>query len=160
MDFEQRLQKAIERGQQRGEVQSREAAARAMSQDEMRQLHSRCRLELSEHIEDCLRRLAHHLPGFQLESIFGERGWGTAVSRDALRIERGQRDRDFSRLEITVRPIGPMMILEIVARGTIRNREMMSRNLFEAPNKIDLTKFKDQIDRWVLEFAEGYAADG
>lgn len=159
MDFEQRLQKAIERGQLRGEVQSREAAAKAMSQDELRRLHSHYRLQLSEHIETCLKKLANFLPGFQLEMIYGEKGWGAAVNRDALRMEKGQRDRDFSRLEITVRPIVSMMILEVVAKGTVRNREIMSRNSFEQVSDVDVDKFVDQIDRWILEFAEAYSAE-
>ena len=117
MDFENRLQRAIERGQKRSEAESREAAARALSHDEQRVLHSKYRLELSEHIESCFKKLVNYLPGFQMETIFGERGWGAAANRDALRLERGTRERDFSRLEITVRPIGPMMILEIAIWG-------------------------------------------
>ncbi len=160
MDFEQRLQKAIERGQQRGEAQSREAAAKALTHDEQRRMHSQYRLQLSEHIDVCFKKLANFLPGFQLETIFGERGWGAAVNRDALRLERGQRERDFSRLEISVRPIGTMMILEIVSKGTVRNREVLVRNYFEPVTEVEITKFVEQIDRWILEFAEAYAADG
>lgn len=159
MDFENRLQRAIERGQKRSEAETREAAARALSHDEQRVLHSKYRLELSEHIESCLKKLVNYLPGFQIETIFGERGWGAAANRDALRMERGVRERDFSRMEITVRPIGPMMILEIAAKGTIRNREILSRSFYEQLTGVEVPKFIEQIDRWVLEFAEAYASD-
>ena len=52
MDFEQRLEKAIERGQRRGDAQSEEQARAAHSEEEFKRLHGQYRLELSDHIEE------------------------------------------------------------------------------------------------------------
>ena len=158
MNFDERLQKAIQRGQQRGEVQARAAQETALSEDELKQLHSRYRLQLSEHIEQCLRRLPGHFPGFQFETIFGERGWGAACSRDDLRLQRGQRDSDYSRLEMTVRPYSSYHVLDLVGKATIRNKEVFNRKYYERLQEADPAKFIEIIDAWVLEFAEMYAA--
>ena len=158
MNFDERLQNAIQRGQQRGEVQARVAQERALSEDELKQLHSRYRLQLSEHIEQCLRRLPGHFPGFQFETIFGERGWGAACSRDDLRLQRGQRDSDYSRLEMTVRPYSSYHVLDLVGKATIRNKEVFNRKYYERLQEADPAKFIEIIDAWVLEFAEMYAA--
>ena len=158
MNFDERLQKAIQRGQQRGEVQARAAQETALSEDELKQLHSRYRLQLSEHIEQCLRRLPGHFPGFQFETIFGERGWGAACSRDDLRLQRGQRDSDYSRLEMTVRPYSSYHVLDLVGKATIRNKEVFNRKYYERLQEAAPAKFIEIIDAWVLEFAEMYAA--
>ena len=82
MEFQDRLQKAVRRGQQRSERRDREAAEKALNEEELKGLHTQYRLDLSEHIEKCVRQLPNHFPGFKLETIFGESGWGAAVSRD------------------------------------------------------------------------------
>ena len=40
------------------------------------------------------------------------------------------------------------------------NREVLSRSFYEQLTNVDLPKFVEQIDRWVLEFAEIYAGQG
>ena len=104
----------------------------ASSEEELRRLHSQYRLELSEHIEKCIRQLPNYFPGFRLETLYGERGWGVACSRDDLRVS-GDRRRanDYSRLEMTVRPASTSRVLELAAKGTIRNKEVFNRNYFE-----------------------------
>ena len=80
MDFEQRLQKAIQRGQRRHDGRRREADAVAVSEEERKRLHVQYRLQLSEHIETCLQRLPQHFPGFQYRTLYGERGWGAPAA--------------------------------------------------------------------------------
>lgn len=159
MDFEQRLQTAIHRGQRRGDAAARKAAADALSEEEAKRLHSQYRLELSEHIEDCVRRLPNHFPGFQYETIYGERGWGAACKRDDVRmVARGRRENVYTRLEITIRPYSPLHVLELNAKGTIHNKELFNRQHYEPVIEADPGTFVELIDRWVLEFAELYAA--
>lgn len=159
MDFEQRLKKAIERGQRRGDAQTLAEEARTVNEEELKRLHSLYRLELSEHIEKCIRSLPQHFPGFQVETIFGERGWGAACRRDDLRMfRRGQRENYYSRLEITVRPYSPLQILELSAKGTVHNKELLTRQYHEPLGDADPAKFLELIDAWILEFAELYAA--
>jgi hypothetical protein len=158
MGFDDELRQAIERGHQRGENRAREAAARAMTEEEFRRLHSQTRLTLSEHIEACLKRLPNCFPGFQYETMYGDRGWGGACFRDDLRLNRGARTTDYSRLEITVRPYSAAHVLDLAAKGTVHNREVFSRNYFEPLEEADAGKFLKLIDAWVLEYAEMYAA--
>ena len=103
MNFEDRLKAAVVRGQKRSDSVAREAAARALTEEDFRRLHGQLRLALSEQIESCLHRLPNYFPGFRYETIFGERGWGGACWREDLRLERGVRSNEYSRLEITVR---------------------------------------------------------
>src|SRR5947209_18434122 len=76
MDFDDRLRQAIDRGHKRSELLAREAAAKAWTEEEFRRRHSQVRLTLSEHIESCLKRLPNYFPGFQYETMYGDRGWG------------------------------------------------------------------------------------
>ena len=159
MGFEERLQKAIHRGQRRNEALQREAEANALSEDELKRLHNQYRLQLSEQIEQYLERLPHHFPGFTCETIFGERGWGAACWRDDIRmLPGGRRNNDYSRLEMTIRPFGSHHVVELAAKGTIRNKEVFNRNYYETIEDADSTKFAELIDVWVLEYAELYAA--
>ena len=158
MEFDERLQKAIERGKHRSHRQAQQAAAKALSEEELKSLHSRLRLSLSEHIETCLGRLPGHFPGFRYETIYGERGWGASVRRDDIRIVAGKRNDEFSRLEITVRPLSSVMVVDLSGKGTIRNKEAFTRNYFEKIEDADPQKFEQLIDAWVLEYAEMYAA--
>jgi hypothetical protein len=98
MSFRERLQRASERGKQARAAQLNEAAAKALSEEECRRRHSQWRLELTEHIEKCLREMADNFPGFQFETIVDDSGWGAAVSRDDFRMEGGRRGTFFSRL--------------------------------------------------------------
>jgi hypothetical protein len=159
MDFQQRLQKAIERGKRAGDEQARAERDRELNEKELQRLHTQFRLELSERIERCLAQVADQFPGFQLESIVGERGWGAAVSRDDLRITPGTgRSNRFSRLEMFIRPYSAYHLLELAAKGTVLNREVFNRSQYQRLAEADLTSFTEMIDHWALEFAEVYAA--
>ena len=80
MSFEDRLHKAIQRGHRRSETRRSEAEAKALSEEELKRLHSKCRLQVSEYIEQCIRKLPNFLPGFRFEILYGDRGWGAACS--------------------------------------------------------------------------------
>jgi hypothetical protein len=158
MSFDDRIRQAIERGQKRSETAAREAAAKALTEEEYRRLHSQSRLRLSDYIESCIKRLPNFFPGFQYETMFGDRGWGGACFRDDLRLSRGARTTDYSRLEVTIRPYSSLHVLDLAAKGTIRNKEAFNRNFFEELEAADEQKFRELIDAWVLEYAEMYAA--
>lgn len=161
MDFEERLGKAIERGQRRGDAQAEAQARAAHSEEEFKRLHAQYRLELSEHIEQCLSKLPDHFPGFRFEAVVGDRGWGAAVSRDDIGFSSdGQRQRInlFSRLEMTIRPFSSYRVLELTAKGTIRNKEVFNRSHYQRLSEVDPTTFREMIDLWILEYAELYAA--
>lgn len=160
-DFEKRLARAIERGHRTSDERARAEAAKALSEQELRSLHSQYRLELSEHIERCLRSLPNHFPGFDFEPVVTERGWGAAVSRDDVDLRaRGRRTNFFSRLEIVIRPISDYLVLDLAAKATVRNKEVFARNHYQRLGDVDLESFTELIDIWVLEFAEKYAATG
>jgi hypothetical protein len=158
MSFDDRLRQAIERGHQRSQAAARDAAAKALTEEEYRRLHSTRRLALSEYIESCVKRLPSFFPGFQYETMYGDRGWGGACFRDDLRFGRGGRSTDYSRLEVTIRPYSALHVLDLAAKGTIRNKEVFNRNFFEELETADEPKFRELIDAWVLEYAEMYAA--
>jgi hypothetical protein len=161
MDFQQRLKKAIERGQQAGDEQARAERDRELNEKELQRLHTKYRLELSDRIERCLAQVADQFPGFQLESIVGERGWGAAISRDNVRIDRSAgRSTSFSRLEMFIRPYSSYHLLELAAKATVQNREVFNRTQYQRLAEADLTSFTEMIDHWALEFAEIYATKG
>ena len=65
----------------------------------------------------------------------------------------------FSRLEMTVRPYSSSLgVVELVAKGTIRNKEVFNRTHYELIPEADEDTFLNFIDVWVLEYAELYAA--
>lgn len=156
MTFDDRLRQAIERGQRRGADSAREARAKQMTEEEFRRLHSQYRLALSDYIEDCVRRLPGFFPGFQYETMYGDRGWGGACFRDDFQTGVS-RSSTYSRLEVTVRPYASMHVLDLAAKGTIRNREVFNRNYFERLEEVDIDKFRQLVDAWVLEYVEQYA---
>ncbi|MBX3412536.1 MAG: hypothetical protein KF708_07600 [Pirellulales bacterium] len=158
MDFEQRLQKAIQRGQSASDAEARARAERAMGEEELKRLHSQYRLELSDYIEKCLRKLPQYLPGFQFETVVSDRGWGGKVSRDDFARHAGSRDSVFSRLELVVRPFSSAHVLELQAKGTVRNKEIFNRSQYHPLHETDINTFEHTVDVWVLEFAELYAA--
>jgi hypothetical protein len=160
MEFRERLQKASDRGRQAREARLSEAAARALSEEECRRLHSNYRLALTDYIEKYLRELGDNFPGFHLTSIVDETGWGSAVRRDDIAITDGRRDNVFSRLRIVVSPFNKYEVLEIVAKGTIRNKEAFSRNHYQRLSDVDIECFRELIELWVLDYAEMYAAAG
>ena len=159
MEFQKRLEKAIERGQMAGTARAEAEARQALNEQEVRRLHSQYRLELSERIEESLKQVADHFPGFQFENVVSERGWGAAVSRDDIDLKPGRAVRNFfSRLEIVIRPVSSVQVLEMTAKGMIRNKELFNRTYFQRLTEVDLTSFHETMDLWVLEFAESFAA--
>ncbi len=159
MDFKQRLHKATERGQRTRDTKAREEAVKALSEEECKRLHSKFRLAVTEHIEHCFGQLADEILGFHFEPVVGSHGWGAAVSRDDVgRGTGGKRDNFYSRLEFVVSPFGKYHVLELVAKGTIRNKEVLNRNHYELLGDADVDSFTERIDLWVLEYVELYAA--
>jgi hypothetical protein len=112
MDFQERLAKAIERGQHLSQQEAQAKEQQALSEEDFRRLHSKYRLPLTERIESCLKRLPDHFPGFQYSTLMSDRGWGAAVSRDDV---GPSRSTFFSRLEVVVRPFASSHVLEIAA---------------------------------------------
>lgn len=159
MDFDQRLQKAITRGEKTRDTSARQKAERAMTEEELKNLHSKYRLELSEHIEACLRKLADHFPGFQFQTVVSEDGWGAKVTRDDVNLGRNRSAGNlFSRFELLIRPFSSAHIVELVAKGTIHNKEVINNSSFQFLSEVDQDSFTAMIDQRVLEYAERYAA--
>lgn len=88
-DFDQQLQKAIQRGLQVKNAADAAAVADAVTEEQLRNRHSAFRNELTEHIERCLNSLCDHFPGFEFQTVINEKGWGARISRDDLRPGRG-----------------------------------------------------------------------
>jgi hypothetical protein len=157
-EFEDQLKKAIERGQRINDARQEEQKLAQLSADQMRIRHNEFRLQLSERIERTLNSMVNQLPGFVYENIYGDRGWGGAVSRDELVIARGQRNTVYSRLELTVKPLSELNVVNIGGKGTVKNREVFLRQHHRAIEEADSEEFLEIIDRWVLEFAQLYMA--
>lgn len=159
MDFEKELEAAIQRGQGRSAQEEAQRQAEQLTQDQIKRRHNDHRIHLSEHAEKGLKRLADHFPGFQYESVFGDKGWGGAIYRDDLGPGASGRSASFfSRLELVVRPLTSYAVVDLFAKGTIRNKELFSRNYFREIQDVDEAHFIDLIDRWILEYAEQFAA--
>lgn len=158
-DFDERLQRAIQRGSKTAEARHAAARQEALNEEQLRRLYSQYRLEVSEHIEASLARLPSYLLGFQYENVTSDRGWGGAVARDDFDFAGGRRGSTFSRLEIVVRPFSAAAkVLEVSARGTIRNREVFNRSHYQLLADTVVERFEELVDAWVLEYAELYAA--
>ena len=157
-DFESRLESAISRGQRRADVKATQQRKSELSADELRRLHTSCRLSLSDRIETAINRVADHFPGFQIESLFGEVGWGSACFRDDLRIISGQRTNQYSRLEMVIRPHTDLNVLDLKGKGTVMNRELFNRSRYVAVGEVEVEDFEQMIDVWAIEYAEVYAA--
>lgn len=157
-DFQSRLESAIQRGNRRKEANELANREKAMSEEEARRLHTSHRLALSDRITQQIELLANHFPGFRKETLFGEGGWGAACYRDDLAFTSGRRSNRYSRLEITVRPYNEYNVLDIRAKGTVFNKEVFSRNVFEPLQQADRAVFEQLIDSWVVEYAELYSA--
>lgn len=158
MDFNERLQKAIERGQRTGDARLKAEAEKALSEEELKRLHSQYRLQLSEEIEKCVKALPQHFPGFRFETLYGDRGWGAAAVRDDLAFESGKRIELFSRLEMTVRPFSRLLVLDLAAKGTVHNKEIFNRTHFQQLPEVEIATFISMIDNWTLEYAELYSS--
>lgn len=158
MDFSERLKRATQRGHSTRAEQELAAAADAMSEEEQRRRHSQARLALTEHIEMRLKELADNLPGFKFENVVEERGWGSALSRDDLAMSRGKRQNLYSRLQLLVGSFNEFHVVDVTAKGAVRNKEGFSRTHHKPIAEFDEGDFKELIDRWVLDYAEQYAA--
>ncbi len=160
MDFKERLYHATERGQQARDAKTAAEAAKAMSEEECRRLHSGYRQTLTDHIEKCLRQLADNFPGFRFEEVVDDKGWGAAISRDDLSLSAGRRETFFSRLQMTVSPFSKYHVLDLLAKGAVRNKESFSRNHYELLKDADLDSFQQFIEQWTLDYAEQFSASG
>jgi hypothetical protein len=49
-------------------------------------------------------------------------------------------------------------IVDVIAKGTIRNRELFSRNYYDELESTNVEKLEQMVDTWLLEYAELYAA--
>ena len=104
-------------------------------------------------------RAAQPFPRFSVRDCRGGARLGAAVSRDDLAAgPRGRGANYFSRLEMVVRPFSSYAVLDLSAKGTIRNRELFNRSHHQDLAEADPQSFTELIDLWVLEFAELYAA--
>ena len=158
-DFEERLQRAIQRGQQARLADSASAEADAASEEELRLKHSHLRSELTEHIEGCLQKLYEHFPGFDYSTVLNEKGWGARITREDIKLGRGTARNEYSRLEILVRPFSDLHILEISTKGTLRNRESLNRSNYRFLKDAMLPDLTQIVDGIVLEFAEQFSAN-
>lgn len=161
MDFQDRLKNAIDRGERRREHRRSSARDREMSIEELKSTHSAIRLKLSDRIESCVHQMIQHLPGFRLESMYGDRGWGAACYRDDIQLQpggRGGRKSRYSRLELTVRPFSDYHVVDLSGKATVADKEIFSRNFYQKIDEADESAFEELIDVWVAEFAELYAA--
>ena len=159
MDFDEQLKKAINRGQEQGSLRKSSEESKQLSEEYLKNRHAEFRLQLSDYIEAGVRRMGDHFPGFQYETVFGDRGWGGAVYRDDItRVKSGKSGSFYSRLEITVRPLNEFMVLNISGKGTIFDKEYFSWNFFKDIPDVSANEFKEKLDSWILVYAEKFAS--
>jgi hypothetical protein len=157
MDFEKRLEKAIQRGELTRHNKQAKQQERELTEEELKQLHTGYRLDLSDHIEECLKKMADYFPGFRYQTLMGEDGWGGRIHRDdvALQTEAGNL---YSRFEMAIRPFSSVHIVELVGKGTVDNKEVFNKAHYQLLNQADEHSFRERIDLWVLDYAERFAA--
>ncbi|MAT16126.1 MAG: hypothetical protein CMJ46_12755 [Planctomyces sp.] len=158
MDFDHRLKRAISRGQFAKTSRVREAEMQKLNEEELRNLHTQARIELTDHIEACLRKLVDHFPGFQYSSVLDADGWGAKIRRDDLDLSGGRRNQQYSQLQLLINAYNAVHVIELNIKGTVRNKEVISRRHFQQLQDLDIQSFSELIDLWVLEYAEKYAA--
>jgi hypothetical protein len=158
-EFEERLRQAAARGRSKASQFQSEADRKRIETEEYKRLHGQYRLVLSEQIEQVIKKLIDLFPGFRYQSVFGESGWGGACLRDDLVLDKGRRSTMYSRFEMSVRPHNEFNVLDLQAKGTIANRELMSRSFYLPIGEVDLDRFKELIEQWALAYAELYAAN-
>ena len=159
-DFDDRLKKAISRGQKSRDAEGAAAGQKQSTAEELRSLHSQLRLALSDHIEGCLKKLSDHFPGFEYSTVVNEDGWGARITRDDINLNHGTNRNLNSRLEMLIRPFSDAHIIEITTKGTIRNKESVNRSNFRFLSEATEEGLKEVIDIIVLEFAQHYSAAG
>ncbi len=161
-NFEERLSQAIQRGNRQREEAGSQRARAARTDEDYRQQHGALRIELSDQIETAIRKMVKHFPGFNFRTVISPDGWGAHASRDDV---SGTTRRDvtqlYSYLEILVRPYNSSArIIDLVVRGTIRNKEILRKNEFNLLDEANTEQLKNIIDQWVVQYAERYAAQG
>ncbi len=157
-EFDEQLKQAIQRGMRTNLARQKEAEQENLNAEDLKRRHTEFRLAISERIEQTLGALINQLPGFEYENIYGDKGWGGAVARDELSIQRGRRSNVYTRLELTVKPFTELGIVNLMAKGTIKNKEMFTRRHHEPVSDAEMSEFLEMVDRWVLEFAQLYTA--
>ncbi|MEZ6045562.1 MAG: hypothetical protein R3C11_08290 [Planctomycetaceae bacterium] len=158
MDFDHRLKRAIGRGLHAKSSREKEAAEQKLNEEDLRNLHSQARIELTDHIEICLRKLVDHFPGFQYSSVIDADGWGAKIRRDDLDLSSGRRSQQYSQLQLLITSFNTAHVIELNIKGTVRNKEVINRRHFQQLEELDTESFSELIDLWVLEYAEKYAA--
>lgn len=156
-EFEDKLKRAIERGQDYSLAQAEIAKQKKMTEDDYRRRHTELRLAISDQIELDLKKVVDHLPGFEYETVYGKNGWGGAIARDDVSITTGSRNSLFSRLELTVKPFSQVHIVDLVGKGTVRNQEIFIRDFHKTIDDAEAEQFLSAVDQWVLEYVEAYS---
>jgi hypothetical protein len=156
-NFDEMLRQAAARGANRANSLQSEAEKKRAEAEHFKAVHTKLRLELSERIESVVRKVIDLFPGFQYQSVFGDAGWGGACLRDDLSIAKGKRDNKYSRFEMSVRPVNEYNILDLQAKGTIANRELLTRSFYQPLGEVEVERFRELIDNWALAYAELYA---
>jgi hypothetical protein len=59
-----------------------------------------------------------------------------------------------------VSPYNTYHVLDISAKGTVRNKEVLSRNHYQRLADVDLQSFRELLEQWVLDYVELFAAAG
>ena len=159
MDFDKKLEDAIQRGQRRN-IRSKETERqKSLSVEDLRNQHNEFRLNLSDYIEVTLKKLSVHFPGFEYETLYGSRGWGGAIHRTDLdRGDDGRAGSFFSRLELTVKPQNEYNVVNIAGKGTIRDKELFTWNHFVDLMDASFEEFHQRLDTWIVQYAEQFAA--
>ena len=158
MSFRERLQRATERGKQARAAQLNEAAAKALSEEECRRLHSQYRLALTEHIEKCLREMADNFPGFRMETVVDESGWGAAVSRDDFRMEGGRARHVLQPPAARGQPVQHVPRARHRREGHGAEQGSAEPQSLQRLADVDLQSFRELMEQWVLDYAELYSA--
>ena len=159
-EFSKRLESAIERGKLAAEQKAIQDRQAEQTEERLREMHTQYRLQLCDKIEQTMRKLADHIPGFRSESVYDEDGLGAACYRENLHFDNGRRTTQFSRFELVVRPCTDLLVLDIKGKATINNREVFNRSHYADLADLDLSDFHRCIESWSLHFAEAVAAKG
>lgn len=158
-EFSKRLESAIERGKQAANRKASAERKAEQTEERLRELHSQYRLTMCDRIEDTIKKLADHIPGFHFEAVYDEGGLGSACYRENLHFENGRRTTQFSRFELVIRPCTDLLVLDMKGKATINSREVFNRSHFAKLAELDLVDFERCIEAWSLQYAEAYAAE-
>jgi len=132
MDFDKKLENAIERGQQRHTRLKDAEKQKALSVEDLRNRHNEFRLDLSEYIEVNLNKMAQHFPGFEYETLYGSKGWGGAIHRNDLdRGDDGKAGSFFSRIELTVKPQNEYNVVRPIVRNPLLSETDYAKQKFD-----------------------------